>query len=59
MHPTVGAALIAERVRERQAEACRSRRAQALRRARRRPSERTVIAEGQFPCPSTTQLHAV
>ena len=44
MHPTVGAALIAERVRERQAEACRSRRAQALRRARRRPSERTVIA---------------
>ena len=57
MHPTVGAALIAERVRERQAEACRSRRAQALRRARRRPSAGTVIVEGQFPCTSTAQLH--
>lgn len=58
MHPTVGEALIADRFRERQAEACRSRRAQALRRARRRPSPRTVIVEGQFPCPPSMQLHS-
>jgi hypothetical protein len=59
VYPTVREALIAEQIRERQAEACRARRAQALRRARRRPSVTTVIVEGQFPCPPTTQLHAV
>jgi hypothetical protein len=58
VYPTVGEALIAERIRELRAEACRSQRARALRRARRRPESRTVIAEGQFPCPPTTQLHA-
>jgi len=58
VYPTVGQALIAERVRELHAEACQARRAQALRRARRHPFGRTVIVEGQFPCPPATQPHA-
>ncbi|HEV3290732.1 MAG TPA: hypothetical protein VG123_17255 [Streptosporangiaceae bacterium] len=58
MHPAVSEALIAERVRERQAAACLSRRAQAIRRARRRPSSTPAIVEGQFPCPPATQLRS-
>jgi hypothetical protein len=57
MYPTIGAALIAERIRDQQAEACRFRQAQALRRARRRPSGQALIVEGQFPCPPATQPH--
>ncbi|HEY6276628.1 MAG TPA: hypothetical protein VIX86_09885 [Streptosporangiaceae bacterium] len=58
MHPSVGEALIAERIRERQAAACQARRVQAIRRARRRPSSQQAILEGQVPCPPVAQLRS-
>jgi hypothetical protein len=49
--------LLTERVRDRQADACRSRLARAARRARRRsPARQTPTEEGQFGCLQATRL---
>ena len=57
MSPALWEALLTERVRDRQADACRSRLARAARRARHRsPARRSLTEEGQFGCLQATRL---
>jgi hypothetical protein len=51
--------LLTERVRDRQADACRSRLARQARRARRSPARQNPTEEGQFDCLQATRLRSV
>ena len=62
MHPALWQDLLTERVRDRQADACRSRLAQQARqarRARRSAARRSPTEEGQFGCLQATRLRNV
>jgi hypothetical protein len=59
VHPALWQDLLTERVRDRQADACRSRLARAARRARHRsPARPTPTEEGQFGCLQATRLRS-
>ena len=61
MHPALWQDLLTERVRDRQANACRSRlarQARLARRARRSSARRSPIEEGQFDCLQATRLRS-
>ena len=59
VHPALWQDLLTERVRDRQADACRSRLARAARRARHRSSARpSPTEEGQFGCLQATRLRS-
>ena len=62
MHPALWQDLLTERVRDRQADACRSRlarQARQARRARRSPARQNPTEEGQFGCLQATRLRSV
>jgi hypothetical protein len=56
VHPALWQDLLTERVRDRQANACRSRLAWQARRARRSPARQNPTEEGQFDCLPATRL---
>jgi len=57
VHPALWQDLLTERVRDRQADACRARLARAARRARHRPSaRRSSTEERQFDCLQAARL---
>ena len=56
VHPALWQDLLTERVRDRQADACRSRLARQARRARRSSARRSPTEEGQFGCLQATGL---
>jgi len=59
VHPALWQDLLTERVRDRQANACRSRLARQARRARRSPARQNPTEEGQFDCLPATRLRSV
>jgi hypothetical protein len=58
VQPALWQDLLTERVRDRQAEACRSRLARMARRARRSPARQDPTEEGQFGCLQATRLRS-
>jgi hypothetical protein len=58
VHPALWQDLLTERVRDRQADACRSRLARQARRARRSPARPNPTEEGQFDCLPATRLRS-
>jgi hypothetical protein len=59
VHPALWQDLLTERVRDRQADACRSRLARQARRARRSSARQNPTEEGQFGCLQATRLRSV
>jgi len=58
VHPALWQDLLTERVRDRQADACRSRLARQARRARRSRAHQNPTEEGQLGCLQATRLRS-